>query len=136
MTAGFIGEAAQLLAHADPDLEDFSAQRCLADAEQVAIDYRALKEALLAHSAHVGVNVTQLAALLEQLRRVRRIAQQAAKAAQYLDLLLSAVERPEQLLASKMRADEQAETLAGQAAADTVGDNGQPDPGRGQSDQA
>jgi len=118
--AGFIGEAAQLLAHADPDLDGFSTQRCLADAEKVAADYRVLKEALLTHSARVGVNVTQLAALLEQLRRVRRIAQQVAKAAQYLDMLLSAVERPGQVLASKVLADEQGSSQAGPAAAATV----------------
>jgi phosphate:Na+ symporter len=99
--AALSGEAARVLAEADPHQEGFTAQRCLADAETVVSDYRRVKEALLAESARARFKVVQLADLLEQLRRVRRIAQQAAKASQYLDVLLDAVQNPEQMLASK-----------------------------------
>lgn len=98
----FTGAAAQLLAHADPDLKSFSAQACQAEAETIANGYRVLKEALLSHSAQAGVNVHQLAAVLEQLRRVRRMAQQVAKAAQHLERLLINVQHPEQVLADKL----------------------------------
>lgn len=111
----FTAEAARLLTAADPSAEDFSAPRCLADAEDIAAHYRRVKEALLAQSVHAGLSVGQLADVLEQLRRVRRLAQQVAKAAQYLDLLMTAVEHPEQVLASKQEAAREADARAAEA---------------------
>jgi phosphate:Na+ symporter len=106
------GEGARVLAEADPGLDGFSPQRCLADAEQVGSDYRRVKEALLAESARAGFKVIAFADLLEQLRRVRRLAQQGAKASQYLDGLLEATRNPEQMLASKLRTEAAAEVAA------------------------
>lgn len=104
----FTARAAQLLARADPDLDEFSAPACLAEADEVCADYRRVKEVLLRRSAQAGINASRLADLLEQMRRVRRMAQQVAKAAQYLDVLLVDVQRPEQLLAEKAQAEVQA----------------------------
>lgn len=106
LESAFHGAAAQVLHDADPALADFSAQRCLADADTVAADYRQVKEALLAQSARAALTVGQLADVLEQLRRIRRMAQQAAKAGQYLDLLMSDAQHPEQVMADKAQADQ------------------------------
>lgn len=100
---------AKLLTAANPSLADYSSPRCIADAEDIAADYRRTKEALLGQGVRAAVSVGQLADLLEQLRRVRRMAQEVAKAGQCLDLLMAEVEHPEQVLASKEQAAREAE---------------------------
>jgi phosphate:Na+ symporter len=120
----FIGEVANLIGRADPEAAGFSAAACVADAETIVTDYRRVKEALLAQTARARLNVSQLTDFLEQLRRVRRMADQAAKGAQYLDGLLTEVQRPAEMLAEKVREAEASEKAADAATVETSPEEG------------
>lgn len=99
--AAYVAQVAQLLAVADPEATGFDVASCQQSVEQVEDRYRVVKEALLRHSAGAAITVTEVGNLLDQLRRLRRMAQQVVKAAVYLDQLLGDIRHPEQVLAAK-----------------------------------
>ncbi len=100
-TQAYVGKVSQLLAHADPQGEGFDMAVCQAEVDAIGRQYSELKNALLQLGTKAPVAATQVGELLDQLRRLRRIAQQVAKGAGYLAGLLAAVRHPDQVLAAK-----------------------------------
>ncbi|MFP4639851.1 MAG: Na/Pi cotransporter family protein [Guyparkeria sp.] len=79
----FRRETAHFLSLADPDDEEFSMKRLKHAIKDFADDYQALKALLLRAGADDRLPVRQMVARLDELSHVRRIVDQAYKAAKY-----------------------------------------------------
>ncbi|KTG17945.1 MULTISPECIES: Na/Pi symporter [unclassified Guyparkeria] len=79
----FRRETAHVLSLADPDVEDFGMKPLKRAIKDFADDYQALKTLLLRAGADDRLPVRQMVARLDELSHVRRIVDQAYKAAKY-----------------------------------------------------
>ncbi len=79
----FRRETSHFLSLADPDDEKFSMKRLKRAIKDFADDYQALKALLLRAGAEDRIPVRQMVARLDELSNVRRIVDQAYKAAKY-----------------------------------------------------
>ena len=80
---GFLGHAADLLTHFSPKQEGFTLDDIDRGVDEVKESYESLKRLLLEAGAAHAFPVRGMTLLLEQITRVRRIVEQAGKAARY-----------------------------------------------------
>ena len=105
----FHRETANVLSLADPDAEDFGMKPLKRAIKDFADDYQALKALLLRAGADDRLPVRQMVARLDELSHVRRIVDQAYKAAKYTRRLRKQIHHPDMV-----------DTLEGE---DTYGDD-------------
>ena len=77
----------KLLRKVDIDLEEYSAEVCKEELEDVKDEYRALKNSLLQAATRGDISVRRTAHCLDIIARIRRIAEHAEEGAGYLAFL-------------------------------------------------
>jgi phosphate:Na+ symporter len=83
----FKSNTVTLLRKVDIDLEEYSAEACEENLEDVKDEYRTLKNSLLQAATRGEISVRRTAHCLDIIARIRRIAEQAEKGARYLAFL-------------------------------------------------
>jgi len=97
----FRRETAHFLSLADPDAEDFGMKPLKRAIKDFADDYQALKALLLRAGADDRLPVRQMVARLDELSYVRRIVDQAYKAAKYTRRLRKQLHQPGAVVAAE-----------------------------------